>query len=299
MSFDARLLSGIGVMMAVVESGTFVLAAEAVGLTPSGVSRAVARLEQRVGARLFHRTPRAVTLTEEGRRFHAEVAPLLTGIQEAAEEIAGTGAKVRGRLKISADPWFARVVLAPRLPALLARYPELHLDLLASNHREEMMAGGGDLALRFGPVEPSKLVARKILETRIVTCAAPAYLARHGVPRRPEEVARYEALLFRDPQSGRPFTWEFHRGGEIVAVDVRGRFVTDDPSAALAACAAGQGLFQSFRLGLDPWLETRQLQLVLEEWSEESFPLYAYYRTRRHAPAKLEAFLSFIGDPAV
>lgn len=296
MSFDARLLSGIGVMMAVVEGGSFIRAAEIVALTPSGVSRAVARLEQRVGARLFHRTPRAVTLTEEGRRFHEEVAPLLAGIGEAAEEIAGVGTRVRGRLKVSADPWFARVVLAPRLPALFARHPELHLDLQASNHREEMMAGGVDLALRFGPVEPSKLVARKILETRIVTCAAPAYLARHGTPQRPEDAARHEALLFRDPQSGRPFTWEFHRGGEVVGVDVRGRFVTDDPSAALAACAAGQGLFQSFRLGLAPWLESGRLQLVLEEWSEERFPLYAYYRTRRHAPAKLEAFLGFIAE---
>lgn len=138
-------------MIAVVEAGSFVRAADALGLTPSGVSRAIARLETRIGIRLFDRNPRAVVLTEEGRRFHAQVAPLLTGIEEAAEEAAGASATVRGRLKLNLDPWFARILLAPRLPELTTRYPQLSLELLVSNHREDMMAGGVDLALRFGP----------------------------------------------------------------------------------------------------------------------------------------------------
>ena len=145
MAFDTRLLSGVGVMVAVVDAGNFVRAAEALGLTASGVSRSIARLETRVGIKLFHRTPRAVALTDEGRRFHDEVRPLLSGIEEAAEEAAGAGATVRGRLRISADPWFARIVLAPRLPELAARHPLLALDLMVSNRREDMMAGGVDL----------------------------------------------------------------------------------------------------------------------------------------------------------
>jgi DNA-binding transcriptional LysR family regulator len=188
--FDARLLSGVSVMIAVVEAGSFVRAADALGLTPSGVSRAIARLETRIGIRLFDRNPRAVVLTEEGRCFHAQVAPLLTGIDEAAEEAAGASAKVRGRLKLNLDPWFARIVLAPRLPELTTRYPQLSLELLVSNHREDMMAGGVDLALRFGPPHPSALIARKILETRIITCASPSYLARRGTPKVPQDIAK-------------------------------------------------------------------------------------------------------------
>lgn len=295
MAFDARLLSGIGVMMAVVEGGSFVRAAEIVGVTPSGISRAVARLEGRLGAKLFHRTPRSLALTEEGRRFFDQVAPLLTGIEEAAEDVSGAGAQVRGRLKLSADPWFARVVLAPRLPELAALHPLLLTDLLTTNHRQDMMAGGVDLAIRFGPPEPSNLIARKLLDTRIVTCAAPAYLARRGVPAAPTDVAGHEAVLFRDPQSGKPFAWEFHRGGQVEAVEVAGRFVTDDPSAALAACEAGQGLFQSFELGLAPFLESGRLVQVLEDWSEERFPLYGYYPSRRLLPLKVRAFLDFLG----
>jgi DNA-binding transcriptional LysR family regulator len=292
--FDARLLSGVGVMIEVVEAGSFVRAANALGLTASGVSRAIARLEARIGVRLFDRNPRAMVLTEEGRRFHAQVAPLMIGIEEAAEEAAGAGAAVRGRLKLNLDPWFARIVLAPRLPELTARYPELSLELLVSNHREEMMAGGVDLALRFGPPDPSALIARKILETRIITCASPSYLARRGTPMVPKDVADHEALLFRDPQSGRPFAWEFQRRGKAVEIQVDGHVVIDDPSAALAACEAGQGLFQSFELGLAEWLRSGKLVQVLPEWSDERFPLYAYYPSRRQAPAKLRAFLEFI-----
>lgn len=296
MAFDARLLSGVGVMVAVVEDGGFARAADTLGLTPSGVSRAIARLEARVGARLFDRNPRSVVLTDEGRRFHAQVAPLLSAIEEAAAEAGGASTAVRGRLKLNVDPWFARVVLAPRLPELTARHPELSLELLVSNHREEMMTGGVDLAMRFGPPDSSALIARKLLETRVVTCAAPAYLARRGAPRTPAEVAAHEALLFRDPQTGRPFSWEFHHGGHVVEVPVHGRVVTDDPSAALAACEAGLGLFQSFELGLGPWLADGRLTLVLEDWAEERFPLYAYSPSRRHAPAKVAAFLDFVRD---
>jgi DNA-binding transcriptional LysR family regulator len=113
MSFDPRLLNGAGVIAAVAEAGNFARAAETLGLTPSGVSRAVARLEARVGVRLFDRTPRLVRLTEEGQRFHAHIIPLLAGLEEAASNAAGAAAVVSGRLRVSVDPWFARMILAP------------------------------------------------------------------------------------------------------------------------------------------------------------------------------------------
>src|SRR6202163_2132283 len=115
MVFDTRLLTGVGVLAAVTEAGNFARAAEILGLTPSGVSRSVARLEARIGVRLFDRSPRSVTLTEEGRRFHGQIMPLLAGIEEAAAAAAGAAAVVNGRLRVSIDPWFARMVLAPRL----------------------------------------------------------------------------------------------------------------------------------------------------------------------------------------
>src|SRR5271155_3085018 len=221
MAFDGRLLGGISVLAAVVEAGNFVRAAEALGLTQSGISRAVARLEARVGVRLRDRPPRAVSLTDEGRRFHAQVAPLLAGLEEAAADAAGAADAVRGRLRVNVDPWFARLVLAPHLSAFLAAHPALSLELMVRDTLGDLVAEGFDAAVRFGEPEPSGLISRKLLETHILTCAAPDYLARHGRPRHPLDLERHECLLFRDPVTGRPFAWEFRRGGEVVEVKVR------------------------------------------------------------------------------
>jgi DNA-binding transcriptional LysR family regulator len=294
MAFDARLLAGISLLDAVVEAGGFAKAGDAVGLTPSGVSRAIARLEERIGARLFDRNARRVTLTEAGRRLHAEAAPLLNGILEAAESIGEDAGRVRGRLKASVDPWFARIVLAPRLPEFLAAYPELALQLRVTNAAEDMLSGGVDVAVRFGPPAASAAIGRKLFETRVITVASPSYLARRPPPKVPAEVVAHDLILFRDPQSGRPFTWEFHGPGRPVEVPAAGRLVLDDPSAALAACEAGAGLFQSLEVGLEPWLRTGRLVMVLPDWAEERFPLYAYYASRRQLPAKVRTFLNFI-----
>ena len=293
MSFDARVLTGVGVFTAVAEAGTFARAAEALNMTPSGVSRAIARLEGRLGIRLFARSPRSVALTEEGLRFHAQVLPLLTSLEEAATQAAGASAAVSGRLRINVDPWFSRMLLAPCLAQFLDRHPLLSVDISVSNHREEMMTGV-DVAVRFGPTEPSSLVARELLETRVLTCAAPRYLKKHGEPRTPQELVHHEAVLFRDPQTGRPFPWEFHRKGSVTEVPIRGRMTTDDPSTAIAACVSGYGIFQSLELGMGPWFRNGSLKQILSDWSEESYPLYAYYASRHLPPAKIRAFLDFV-----
>jgi len=295
MAFDARILTGVGVMASVVEAGNFARAGEALGLSPSGVSRAVARLEARVGVRLFDRTPRAATLTEEGRRFFHQVTPLLAGIEEAAGEAAGAAAAIAGKLRVSVDPWFARVVLAPRLKYFLDRHPALSLDLLVSNHREEMMVGV-DVSIRFGPPEGAALIARKILQTRVITCASPAYLERRGLPASPHDLIDHEAVLFRDPQTGRAFAWEFGQGEEAFVVDMHGRMTTDDPSVAIEACLAGQGIFQSLALGLETWLERGDLVQVLAGWCHEYYPLYAYHPSRHLPPAKVRAFIDFVTE---
>jgi DNA-binding transcriptional LysR family regulator len=297
MAFDARLLGGISVLVAVVETGNFVRAAQALGLTQSGVSRAVARLEARVGVRLFDRNPRSVTLTEEGRRFHAQVTPLLSGLEEAATEAGGTAATVGGRLRVSVDPWFNRLVFAPQLSQFMARHPLLSLEITASNYREEMMVGM-DVAVRFGPPAANSLIARKLFETRVLTCASPAYLERRGVPRTPNDLTHHECLLFRDPQTGRPFPWEFHRDKQIIEIAVTGRVMMDDPSAAVAACIAGQGVFQSLEIGLRAWFASGELVHILPDWSNERWPLYAYHPSRHLPPAKVRAFLDFVREIA-
>lgn len=296
MKFDGRLLPGIGVLAQVVETGNFARAGDALGLTPSGVSRAVARLEAQLGVRLFDRTPQAVRLTDEGMLFHAKVMPLLAGLADAAEEASATSGVVRGRLRVNADPWFARLILAPRLPALAARHPELSLEIVVRDTPGDLVSEGMDVAVRFGEIGPPGLIARKLLETRIVTVAAPTYLRRHGVPEKPQDLSRHECLMFRDPTSGKPFGWEFHRKGQVVEQPVKGRLLFNDLQTKLAACVAGLGVAQSVAFGLESYLSQRRLVQVLPEWAEERYTLYSYYPSRHLPPAKVRAFLDFLKE---
>ncbi len=187
-------------------------------------------------------------------------------------------------------------MLAPRLPGFLAAYPDLTLEIMVRDTLGDLIGGGIDVAVRFGLPEPSALIVRKLFETRILTCAAPSYLALHGAPRRPEELESHECLLFRDPATGRPFPWEFHRDGEIVEVKVSGRLVLNDLAAKLAASVAGLGVAQSFALGLDPLLESGALVQILPDWAEERFPLYLYYPSRHLPPVKVRAFIDFLAS---
>jgi DNA-binding transcriptional LysR family regulator len=122
----------------------------------------------------------------------------------------------------------------------MRQYPLLSVEMTVSNHREEMMTGA-DVAIRFGPTDDSSLIARKLLETRVLTCAAPVYIQKRGVPATPHDLIHHEALLFRDPQTGRPFLWEFARKGKVIEINVRGRFTTDDASTAVADGSRASG----------------------------------------------------------
>jgi DNA-binding transcriptional LysR family regulator len=295
-AFDGRLLGGIGVLAAVVEAGSFVRAAEALGLTQSGVSRAVARLEHRVGVRLFDRTARAVALTEEGRSFYQQVKPHLSGIEDAAIQAAGSAVAVRGRLRINVEPFLARYVLAPCVGKFLAAHPELSLEILGRDRIGDLIADGFDAALRFGEPEPSSLVARRLLETRVLTCAAPAYLAKYGRPTHPRELgdARHECIHFVDPVIGRPYAWEFHRGRQKIQVSVSGRLTVNNAGTLLGACAAGHGIAQVLALGTEDLFDSGTLVELFPDWPDERFPLYVFHLSRHVPPAKLRAFLDFV-----
>jgi DNA-binding transcriptional LysR family regulator len=295
MSFDGRLLSGVGVLAAVVQAGSFVGAARALGLTQSGVSRAVARLEQRIAVRLFERNARTVTLTDEGRRFYERVTPLLADIDDAVTDVGRASAAVRGRLRIGVHPLFARTVLAPCLAEFLAAYPELQVDITVRDDSGDLVAEGYDAAVRFGePDQPGQIV-RRLFDTRVVTCASRDYIARHGKPRRPQDLAAHECILFRDPATDRPFPWEFHRKGQVEKVVVSGRLVVNDVAMKMAACKNGHGIAQilELELGADGLRDGLIVEL-LPEWNEERFPIHVYLPSRRQPPAKVRAFVDFI-----
>ncbi|WP_233830368.1 LysR family transcriptional regulator [Paraburkholderia sp. ZP32-5] len=296
MPFDERMLNGVGVLTAIVDCGSFAAAGVALDMSQSGVSRSVARLEARLGIRLFDRTTRSVTLTDEGRRFHEQIVPLLGALEEAAASAAQGASAVRGRLRVNMDPSFSRLVLGPRLSAFIDKHPDLQLELVTRDQLGDLVADGFDVAIRFGEPPVSSLVARKLLDTRVLTVAAPSYLKKHGQPSHPGELenGRHVCIKFRDPLTGYPFGWEFHRGRKKLAITPQGRLTVNDVGTLHSVCIAGQGIAQVLALGAPALLASGKLVELFPDWGDEVYPLYALYPSRRHPPAKVRAFLDFI-----
>jgi DNA-binding transcriptional LysR family regulator len=293
MGFDGRLLSGMSVLAAVVETGSFTRAGEVLGLSASGVSRAVSRLEGRMGIRLLDRTTRALHLTGEGARLYELAAPHLSGIEEAANVISGAATTARGALRVSLNPLFSRHVLAPRLPEFKERYPDLELISVQLPDAGDLVADGIDVAVRFGPPPPSNMMSRRLLETRVLTVASPSYLKKYGRPKRPEKLAQHDCIQYIDPQRGKPYDWEFHRGKEIVQVETTGRLTLTDVDTMVGACVAGAGIAQVLALGVEHLIASGALIELFPEWPGETFPLHAIRPSRRLPPAAVEAFLDF------
>jgi DNA-binding transcriptional LysR family regulator len=293
MAFDGRILSGVSVLAAVVDGGSFVKAAELIGLTDSGVSRAISRLETRLGVRLLDRTTRSVTLTDEGRRFYEEVKPHLNAIEDAASVASGAVSAVRGRLKIDIDPFFLPLVLAGRLGLFCERYPELAIEFVTSERVGDLVSEGIDLAIRFQQPRLSTLVSRKLIDAPILTLASPRYLERYGKPEHPSDLARHRCLQFLDPYTGRPFDWQFIRDEETLEVPTSGPLTFTDPKSMLEECIAGTGIGQIIGWGITELLASGALIDLFPDWHGERFPLFAFHPSRKHPPAKVRAFVEF------
>ncbi|HYF86149.1 LysR family transcriptional regulator [Azospirillum sp.] len=293
MSFDGRILSGVSVLTAVVEAGSFVKAAELIGLTDSGVSRSIARLEARLGVRLLDRTTRSVTLTDEGRRFYEEAKPHLDAIEAAAVSVSGAASAVRGRLRVDIDPFFLPLVLAGQLGPFCDRHPELSIEFVTRDHFGDLVADGIDLAIRFGQPRGATLISRQLVEAPILTVASPAYLGRYGRPAHPLELTGHRCLQFIDPSSGRPFGWEFIRGAETIEVPTTGPLTFTDPKSLLEECLAGTGIAQVIGWGVGARLASGALIDLFPDWHGERFPLFVYHPSRQHPPAKVRAFIDY------
>jgi len=296
MAFDRRTLDGLGVLQAVVAAGSFVRAGEALGLTPSAVSRAVARLEERVGVRMFRRTARTISLTDEGRRFYEAVGPHLIAIEDATVDAGRASTRARGRLRVNVDAGIGQFVLTPHIQPFLAQHPDLVLEIAVRDRMGDLVAEGFDAAVRFGRPQPSTLRARQLMRTRVLTCASPTYVARHGIPRYPRDIEkdRYPCVHMRDPNTGSPYAWEFIRGKKTIPVNAPGQLMVNEVGPLLAACLAGQGIAQILELYARGFLADGRLVQVLPNWAEETYPLYAYHHSPQLLSAKVRVFLDFL-----
>jgi DNA-binding transcriptional LysR family regulator len=299
MAFDGRLVANVGVLAAIVESGSLAKAADVLGLSASGVSRALARLEQRIGVRLLDRTTRALSLTDEGRRLYAEIGPLLTGIEDVVTQTAGAATAVRGRLRVNVDAFFSRLLLAPHLDRFLERYTDLTLELMARDQLGDLVGEGFDVAIRFGEPPASSLVTRKLLETRTATLASPAYLERRGRPAHPRDLEGHACIQMRHAQTGEPLPWVFQKNGEAFTVPTSGRLAVNEVGALMGACLAGVGVARVKAIGVQDLIAHGELIDLFPDWPGETFPLYALHPSRHLPAAKVRAFVDFVAEVVV
>lgn len=279
------------------ESSSFSAAARRLALTPAAVSRNVAQLERNLGVRLFQRTTRGLTLTEAGERFLQSVGAGLDGIQGAIAEVTAKAGEPAGMLKLSMAPGFGRRHLLPLMPAFMARYPALTLDLNVDNRRVDLVAGGFDAAIGGGFALAPGLVARELMPAHAIAVASPAYLNGRKPPATPADLADFDAIVMRSPQSGRAKSWEMrNRGGEAMPALLRPRVFLNDPDAIRAAALMGMGVALLVMTDLGPHLESGALQRVLPDWYVDIGAISLYFTSQKLMPAKTRAFVDFVTD---
>ena len=283
------------VFVRVADLASFTRAADALDLPRATVTELVQALEARLECTLLHRTTRRVALTPEGAAFYERATRILQELEDAESDLGGARATPRGRLRVDVPAAAGRHVIAPALPDFLARYPGIELELGSSDRPVELLVEGVDCVIRGGLVHDETLVARKLFELEVATCAAPAYLERHGVPSSAEDLGGHRFVNFFSAKTGRVFENEFERRGETVRATGPSSLAANDSDTFIAAVVAGLGLGQipltAYVRGL---IAAGALRTVLEDWSVPSLPLYAMWPRRRDRSARLRAFVEWV-----
>lgn len=283
---------GIEFLTVAVETGSFAAAARRLGVTPSAVSRRVATLESELGVQLLARTTRSLRLTEDGLAFHERCTRILEELQEARDAIARVREKPAGLLRVDAPIALGRSVLTPKLPGFLERYPEVRLDLTLRDQLVDPIAEGLDVLVRIGLPRDSTLISRRLGESQLLTCASPAYLRKHGVPKHPRDLARHQCLGYL--REGRPAPFGFVSGETTLFVDVAGQCNANDTDVLLHLAIAGRGIVSMFDFLVAPHLESGALVTVLGEHPSLTWPIHALYPKNRHLLPKVRVFLDFM-----
>jgi DNA-binding transcriptional LysR family regulator len=273
--------------------GGFSAAARELALTPSAVSKLVTRLEGRLGVRLLNRTTRALALTAEGAGYFERARRIVADIEDAEAEVAAFRRRPKGLLRINAVEVFGRRQLVPALPRFLERYPEIQVDLELTERRVDLVKEGVDIALRLGELEDSSLVARKICDVERTICAAPAYLARHGTPRRPEELLRHNCISVSGFPELRRWPFETRQGRKVI--EVSGNVTVNGGEALVELAVLGVGIIRLIDFVIAPEVAAGRLQPILDEFhSKEPIALHAVYAHGRHRSPKVAAMIEFL-----
>jgi len=280
----------------VVESGSFTKAAETLRMSKTTVTQLVQQLEARLRVRLLNRTTRRINVTPDGVAYYERVIRLLADMDDAETSLSSASAAPRGRLRVDVPSPFARLILIPALPAFLARYPDIQLDMGVSDRTVDIIGENVDCVVRGGEPTDQSMVARRVADLSLGVFASPGYLALAGSPSHPAELdnSHHRIVGFSWGRAGRLYPLDMHRGDETVKVQGRYALAVDDGNAYLAAGVAGLGIMWLPRYMSKTPVARGELVTLFEDWQLDPMPLYIAYPPNRHVSAKLRVFIDWV-----
>lgn len=285
-------LESMSVLVAVVDAGSLSAAARVLDIPLTTVSRKVAELESHLKTRLLHRTTRQLSLTEAGISYVAACRRILEDIGEAERAATGEYASPKGALVVTAPEVFGRLHVVPVVAEFLAHYPQIDASLMLTDRVVHLLEEHVDAAVRIGELPDSTLMATGVGTVRRVVCASPAYLAAHGVPASPQDLARHACITFEVLASMR--AWVFGTGKSQLSVPVRSRLAVSTADAAIAAAVLGVGLVRVLSYQVAEAVRAQSLRVVLEEFESAPLPVSLVHTGQAPLPLKLRAFLDFV-----
>ena len=296
MQNNTSQLTTIALFCKSAELGSFTAAANAMGLTPAAVSRGVGRLEDRLGIKLFRRTTRSMSLTDDGRLYFEQCRAAIAQIDDAEKTITGEQTEPRGLLRISAPSTYAHYRLLPRLADFKSRYPLIELDINIANRNIDFVEDGYDVAIRLGTPPDSRLIARKLEDARVGVYATPDYLKKRGIPTNLADLKDkkvHTLLPFVLPSTGKALPWIFMQDGQQMELQPSSTVrVSEDPLGCVMLARSSMGLVQTYSWIADNY--GSEFVEVLKPFSGCSRPFYLLYPQNRHQSAKVRALVDFL-----
>ncbi|MEM9628792.1 MAG: LysR family transcriptional regulator [Pseudomonadota bacterium] len=284
-------ISSLQLFSRVARTGSFTAAGKEIGLSQPSASRIISNLEKELQVALFVRSTHAVRLTEAGEDYLARIEPILGALEEAEHSARGTG-ELTGRLRVGVATSFATREIIPRMPGFVAEYPNLRVDLVLTDSHQELISESIDVAIRYGELKDSTMVARKLGAPRRVIAASPGYLERVGTPRKPPDLSKHQVIL--GPSSVRSSGWIFKKDGKTLSVRVDGQLMVTVNEGTTAAAVAGMGIISTGFWGCKAEIESGALVQLLPDWDLGRIEVNAVLPNRQSAKRSARAFADFM-----
>jgi DNA-binding transcriptional LysR family regulator len=289
-------LDTLRIVLRVAELGGFARAADSLELSKAAVSIAVQRLEASLGTQLFHRTTRRVQLTADGQAFYERARDLLDDMDELHGMFQRDGGALKGRLRVDMPAGMASMFVIPRLPEFLDRHPELSIEISGTDRRVDVVREGFDCVIRIGTLEDSSLVARPLGAVRLINCASPGYLRRHGTPRTIEDLRHHRLVYYAGTLGQRPLGFEYPDGDGHAAMPMAGAVTVNNGAAYEAAAVAGLGIIQVPATAMQARLAAGELVEILPDIAPPPMPIALLYAQRRNLPRRVRVFMDWIAQ---